>query len=129
MQGNVIQVKKHDKPLYHTGEERTAKSLTLIFFSCSICYLMILVQITRNFVLPPEIEDSANHQIYFIVHLMVQFFPSVSPIFLILNNKRLRMRVKELFKCTLNPETEVSPVHQLVKNPSTVTLTHKTNSK
>ena len=88
---------------------------------------MILVQVTRNFVLPPDTEDSANFQIYFIVHLMIQFFPSVSPIFLILSNKRLRMQVKELFKCTLNPETESSPIHRMVKNPSTVTLAHKPN--
>ena len=125
----TIQINGHDKPLYRTGEERTAKSLTLVFFIQFICavasYTMILTQVIRNFVLPPDNEDGANIQIYFIAQLMIQFFPCINPILLILSNKRLRMRVKELFKCTLSPETENSPTHHLVKKPS-ITV-HKTS--
>ena len=104
-----------DKPLYRTGEERTAKSLTLVFFiqfSCIlISYLMFYIQTVRNFALPPKNMDSPDFQIYFLMELMILFFPCVNPIFLILSNKRFRMRVKELFKCTLSPEVEASPQH------------------
>jgi hypothetical protein len=80
---NIIQIKECDKPLFHTGEEKTAKakSLTLVFFiqfACAvISFEMIFIQIIRNFVLD---EDSANFQIFFIVQLMIQFFPCVNPI-------------------------------------------------
>ena len=48
-----------------TGEERTQVINPRLLCSI-ISYFMILVQITRNFILPAEIEDYANHQIYFI---------------------------------------------------------------
>ena len=112
----VIKVNGRDKPLYRTGEERTAKSLSLVYFiqlgSNSISSGMLYVQIIRNFTLPPENSDGPDFQIYFIVLLIVQLFSCVNPIFLILSNKRLRLRVKELFKCTLSPEVEASPVHK-----------------
>ena len=110
-----IRINGQDKPLYHTGEERTAKSLTLVYFiqfSCIlISYLMFYIQTIRNFALPPENKDGPNFQLYFMVQLIILFFPCINPVFLILSNKRLRMRVKELFKCTLSPEVEASPVH------------------
>jgi hypothetical protein len=128
---NDIKINGRDKPLYCTGEERTAKSLSRVFFIHFICavisYVMIFVQVIRNFILSPETEDTSNFQIYFIVQLMVQFFPCINPIFLIMTNKRLRMRVKELFQCTLNPEKESSPTHRLVKKSSSVILAYNTN--
>ena len=72
---------------------------------------MAYIQILRNFTLPPENQDSQNFQIYFIVLLIAQLFPTTNPVYLILVNKRLRMRVKGLFKCELNPELEDSPSH------------------
>ena len=116
----TVRVNGQDKPLYRTGEERTAKSLTLVYFIQMICifisYSLSYTQIIRNFVLPPEIQDSPNFQIYFIVELMIQFFPCLNPIFLIATNSRLRGRVKGLFKCTLDPENEVSPTHLLAQS-------------
>ena len=118
---NTSAVVRCDKPLNHTGEERTAKSLILIYFiqfSCVfVSYLMYYIQTIRNFALPPEKEDGPDFQIYFVVVLIINFFPCINPIFLILSNKRLRMRVKELFKCTLSPEVEVSPVHVPTNRP------------
>ena len=117
----VVRVNRRDKPLFVTGEERTAKSLTLVYFIQFSCvfvgYGMTYIQVIRNFVLPTENSDGPDFQIYFVVLLMVQFFPCVSPIFLILSNKRLRIRVKGLFKCTLNPEMEASPLHNQANGP------------
>lgn len=112
-----VRINGRDKPLYCTGEERTAKSLTLVYFIHFSCifvgYGMHYTQVIRNFVLPVEGQDGPNFQFYFIVHLMVIFFPCMNPVFLILTNKRLRGRVRELYKCTLNPEVESSPAHHL----------------
>ena len=110
-----VQINRRDKPLYCTGEERTAKSLTLVYFiqfSCiAVSYMMYYVQNIRNFVLPTERRDGPDFQIYFVVQMGILLFPCTNPIFLILSNKRLRTRVKELFKCTLSPEVEASPAH------------------
>ena len=115
--GIFVRVNGQDKPLYRTGEERTAKSLTLVYFIQMICifvgYALVYTQMIRNFVLPPEIQDSSNFQIYFIVDLMIQFFPCLNPIFLIATNSRMRGRVKGLFRCSLYPENEASPTHLL----------------
>ena len=115
----VVRINGRDKPLYCTGEERTAKSLALIyfiqFFSITISYGMAYTQIIRNFTLPPENQDGRNFQIYFIVLLIAQLFPTTNPVYLILANKRLRMRVKGLFKCELNPELEDSPNHHAIE--------------
>jgi hypothetical protein len=119
----TIKINGRDKPLYRTGEERTAKSLSLIYFIQLGCILissgMLYVQISRNFILPPENSDGPDFQIYFIVLLSVQLYACVNPIFLILSNKRLRTRVKELFKCTLSPEVEASPVHKPTNKQTT----------
>ena len=116
----AIRINWLDKPLYHTGEERTAKSLTLVYyihFGCVfISYAMGYIQIIRNFVLPPENTDGPDFQIYFVMSLIFLFFPCTNPIFLILCNKRLRTRVKELLKCTLNPEVEASPMRKMKKS-------------
>ena len=121
---NIIKINGHDKPLYRTGEERTAKSLTLVYFIQLGCVLissgMLYIQIIRNFTLPPENIDGPDFQIYFTVLLSVQLYPCINPIFLILSNKRLRTRVKELFKCTINPEVEASPVHEQKNKQKTV---------
>jgi hypothetical protein len=37
---NFIQIKGHDKSLYHTGEEKTAASLILVFFIHFICAII-----------------------------------------------------------------------------------------
>jgi hypothetical protein len=124
----TIKINGRDKPLYCTGEERTAKSLTLayliqlviILISCGMIYL----QIIRNFILPPENGDGPDFQFYFIVNLIIQLYSCVIPIFLILSNKRLRTRVKELFKCTLSPEVEASPVHQPTNNQKSAAVRH-----
>ena len=109
-----IRIDKLDKPLYRTGEERGAKSLTLVYFIQFSCFFisfgMGYVQIIRTFV---QSRDSPSFQFYFLTLLIIQFFPCVNPIFLILSNKRLRMRVKELFRCTLSPEMEASPIHSV----------------
>ena len=130
----VIQVNRCDRPLYHTGEERTARSLTLVYFiqfSCILgSYLMFYIQVIRNFALPPENKDGPDIQIYFMVELIILFFPCINPIFLILSNKRLCTRVKELFKCTLNPEVEASPVHMPTNGPkksTSILVAQKTN--
>ena len=131
--GRVIRINQLDKPLYRTGEERTAKSLALVYFiqvSCGlISLLMFNINIIRNFVLPPEMVDNvAKLEIYYILAVIIQFFPCVNPIFLIMSNKRLRIRVKELFKCTLNPEVEESPVHKMTSKKTTrVIMASKTN--
>ena len=118
---NTDAVVRRDKPLNRAGEERTAKSLILVYFiqfSCVfVSYLMYYIQIIRNFALPPEKEDDPDFQIYFVVVMIINFFPCLNPIFLILCNKRLHMRVKELFKCTVNPEVEASLVHILTNRP------------
>ena len=125
-------IKGHDKPLYPTGEERTAKSLILVYFinfSCNtISLLMFYPQTIRNLVLSPEEVDGPDIQIYFVIPLMINLFPCVNPVFLILSNKRLRTRVKDLFKCTLSPEVEASPVHLPTVEPKPpVLLDLKTN--
>ena len=110
--GKHVRIDELDKPLFRTGEERTAKSLTLVYFIQFICvfisYGMIFAQVISNFIQP---QDSPDFQLYFVMLLIVQFFPCINPVFLILSNKRLRLRVKELFKCTLSPEVEASPIH------------------
>ena len=78
---------------------------------------MYYIQTILNFTLPPEREDGSDFQIYFVIALMINFFPSTNPVFLILSNKRLRSRVRELFKCTLSPEVEASPVHSPTVTP------------
>ena len=78
---------------------------------------MFYTQIIRNFALPPESGDGPDFQFYFVVQLTILFFPCINPIFLILSNKRLCTQVKELFKCTLNPEVEASPVHMHSNRP------------
>ena len=87
----VIQINGRDKLLYRTGEKRTAKSLTLVFFIQFICgvisIVMVFIQIIRNFVLPSDIEDGADFQIYFIVQLVVLFFPCINPIFFYLEQQ------------------------------------------
>ena len=111
----VIKINGRDKPLYRTGEERTAKSLALVYFIQLACIVissgMLYIQVIRNFTLPPENTDGPDFQIFFIVLLSAQLYSCVIPTFLILSNKRLRMRVRELFECTLSPEVEASPVH------------------
>ena len=73
---------------------------------------MFYIQNIRNFALPPEGRDGPDFQIYFMVQLTILFFPCANPVFLILSNKCLCTRVKELFtECTLSPEEEASPVH------------------
>ena len=117
----TVGINRRDKPLYRTGEVRTAKSLILVYFiqfSCIfISFLMYYIQTILNFTLPPEREDGSDFQIYFVIALMINFFPSTNPVFLILSNKRLRSRVRELFKCTLSPEVEASPVHSPTVTP------------
>ena len=119
--GKFIQINGRDKPLYRTGEERTAKSLTLVYFiqfTCiAVSYTLYYIQTIRNFALLTERGDGPDFQIYFAVQLSILFFPCVNPIFLVLSNKRLRLRVKELFKCTLSPEEEASPVHIPTSRP------------
>ena len=95
----VIKINGRDKPLYRTGEERTAKSLTLVYFiqfSCVfISSAMIYIQvIVRNYVLPEETRNGADFQIYFAVLMIIQHYPCITPIFLIWSNKRLRTQVK-----------------------------------
>ena len=121
-------------PIFNSaGEERTAKSLALVYFIQLGCILissgMVYIQIIRNFTLPPENRDGPDFQIYFIILLSVQLYSCVIPIFLILSNKRLRMHVKELFKCTLSPEEEASPVHEPANKSQTIAchFTPKTN--
>ena len=112
--GKDITIDKLDKPLFRTGEERTAKSLTFVFFiqfSCVfIGFGMGFAQAISNFIQP---QGSSDFKFYFVILLIVQFFPCINPVFLILSNKRLQKRVKELFKCTLNPEMEASPIHNV----------------
>ena len=133
---STVRIKGRDKPLYRTGEERTAKSLILVYFiqfsSVFISFLMYYIQTIRNFVLPPEREDGPDFQFYFVTALTILFFPCSNPVFLILSNKRLRTRIRELFKCTLNPEVEASPVHQqtnrrMLKKFDSVLINLKTN--
>lgn len=113
---HVIKINERDRPLYTTAEEGTAKSLTLVFFiqlfALSVSYGMSYVQIIRNFVLSAESQDSQDFQIYFIVILMAQLFPTTNAAYLILSNKRLRLRVKGLSKCQLSPYTGASPTHR-----------------
>ena len=117
----TVGINRRDKPLYRTGEVRTTKSLILVYFiqfSCIfVSFLMYYIQTILNFTLPPESEDVADFQIFFVITLIINFFPSTNPIFLILSNKRLRTRVKDLFKCTLSPEVEASPVHSPMVSP------------
>ena len=126
----TIKIKGRVKPLYRTGEERTAMSLTLVYFIQFICTIfgsiMIYIQvILRNYALPEEIRSSADYQLYFAIVLIVQHFPCVTPILFIWSNKRLRTRMKDLFMCTLNPEEELSPVHvpKIATTPSTNKVT------
>ena len=129
----VIRINQLDKPLYRTGEERTAKSLALIYsiqVSCSlISYIMYYISTIGNYIQPPPmIRNRPDFPIYFIVLVIVHYLPCINPIFLILSNKRLRIRVKELFRCTLNPEVEESPMHQLATKKITGSLlVEKTN--
>ena len=129
----VVRINGRDKPLYCTGEERTAKSLTLVYliqFSCILIgYGMLYIQAIRNFIMRVEIQDSPAIQIYFIVLLIILLFPCVNPVFLIMTNKRLRGRVKELYKCTLNPENEASPTHKLATTSTRVTFKINTSEK
>ena len=125
-----IKIKGRDKPLYRTGEERTAISLTLVYFiqfTCTIFgSIMIYIQANlRSYVLSEEIRSSADYQLYFAIVLIVQHYPCVTPILLIWSNKRLRTRMKDLFMCTLNPEEELSPMHvpKIATTPSTNKVT------
>ena len=111
----TIRINERDRPLYTTAEERTAKSLALVFFiqlfAIFISYGMSYIQIIRSFALPEDSQDGPNYQIYFVVILIAQLFPTTNPAYLILSNKRLRKRVKGLFKCKLNPDIG-SPTHR-----------------
>ena len=89
---------------------------------------MFYIQTIQNFVMPSERGDSPDFQIYFVIAIIINFFPCINPIFLILSNKRLRMRVKELFKCTLSPEEEASPVHIPTNNSRPKPISKKTMS-
>ena len=107
-----ITIDKLDKPIFCTGEQRTAKSLTFVFFIQFSCVFisvgMTFAQAISNFIQP---QGSTDFKFYFVILLIVEFFPCINPVFLILSNKRFRTRVKELFKCTLTPEMEASPIH------------------
>ena len=107
-----ITIDKLDKPIFRTGEQRTTKSLTFVFFIQFSCVFisvgMTFAQAISNFIQP---QGSTDFKFYFVILLIVEFFPCINPVFLILSNKRFRTRVKELFKCTLTPEMEASPIH------------------
>ena len=62
---------------------------------------MILVQITRNLVLPPDIEDSANFQIYFIVHYAKVYAPNIMCLILqiFVNTKLFNRKFCKLLEC------------------------------
>ena len=115
-----VRIDEHDRPLNATGEEGTAKSLAFIyfvhFFAISVSYAMGYANILRNYILSDEIEDHRDpkFQIFFTVLLIVFLFPTTNPLYLILSNKRLRNRVKGLFKCELNSYLGDSPVHTAV---------------
>ena len=116
----IARINEQDRPIYTTGEERTAKSFALVFFihlsTISISYGMSYVQIIRNFVLPPDVNENQDFYIFTTFILIAQLFTATNPVFLILSNKRLRMRVKGLFKCELNPNTGDSPAHTTTAN-------------
>ena len=111
----IVRIDGRDRPHYTSGEEGTAKSLAFIyfihFFTISISYVMGYANILRNYILSGEDHRNNSFQIYFTVLLMVLLFPTTNPVYLILSNKRLRKRVKGLFKCELNPYLGDSPVH------------------
>ena len=101
-----------------TGEEGTAKSLAFIyfiyFFSVFVSYVMGYANILRNYILFDEDHQDPKFEIYFTVLLIILLFPTTNPLYLILSNKRLRNRVKGLFKCELKPYLGDSPVHTTV---------------
>ena len=111
----IVRIDGRDRPLYISGEEGTAKSLALIyfihFFAISVSYAMGYANVLRNYILSGEEYPNPKFQIYFTVLLIFQFFPTTNPVYLILSNKRLRNRVKGLFKCELNPYLGDSPAH------------------
>ena len=113
----IVRINEQDRPIYTTGEERTAKSFALVYFihlsTISISYAMSYIQIIRNFVLPPDVGNSQDLYVYLLFTIVVQLFTATNPVYLILSNKRLRMRVKGLFKCELNPNTGDSPAHTI----------------
>ena len=120
----VVTINGQDKPLYLTEEERTAKSLTLIYFihfvgdfiSYGIYYIQFVI---NNFTSPLENQDSFEQQksVYLIIALILHFLNCVNPVLLILANKRLRIRVMGLFKCQLNPKMEETQDHNLNQRP------------
>jgi hypothetical protein len=109
---------RRDRPLYASGEEGTAKSLALIYFiylfTISVSYAMGYANILRNYILSGKDHFDPNFQVYFTVLLMTLLFPTTNPVYLILSNKRLRSRVKGLFKCELNPYLGDSPARTAV---------------
>ena len=111
----IVRIDGQDRPLYVSGEEGTAKSLAFIyfihFFAISVSYAMGYANVLRNYILSGEDHRNPKFQIYFTVLLMVLLFPTTNPVYLILSNKRLRNRVKGLFKCELNPYLGDSPAH------------------
>ena len=111
----IVRIDGRYRPLYASGEEGTARSLAFIyfihFFTISVSYALGYANVLRNYILSGEEHRNQNFQIYFTVILMVLLFPTTNPVYLILSNKRLRKRVKGLFKCELNPYLGDSPVH------------------
>ena len=114
----VLQVNGRDKPLYTTAEERTAKSLTVIYLLQFICtgitnisgFVLVILYSATDFALSPEGINSFNSCILLL--LAVYFIPTANPAILVFANKKFRQRVIGLLKCELNPhiETDVQPV-------------------
>ncbi len=127
-QTRANEIDGRDRPLYASGEEGTAKSLAFIyfihFFTISVSYVMGYANVLRNYILSGKDHQDQNFQIYFTVLLLILLFSTTNPVYLILSNKRLRNRVKGLFKCELTPYLGDSAAHtavavrEITKNPA-----------
>lgn len=129
----IIKINERNIPLHISGEEGTAKSFALVFFihffAMSLNIILYIVVIIQNTVLGFTTETNPNRQFLYLAILIARFFPSTGPVFLIFSNKRLRMRVKGLFRCELNPNVADSLMNTTDRSVDDKPTTQKKSSK
>ena len=122
----VLKVNGKDKPVQCTAEERTAKSLAIIFliqFTCAvIIYIYNAVRVIHAVVASRGnvVTFTRSHPAEDIFLLSLGLLPAANPAVLILTNKRFRNRVKEFFHWELKPETAES--RSLASNRKSIKL-------
>ena len=99
----ILKVNGRDKPIQCSTEERTAKSLVVLFgfrFAClAVSAVIAIVQaIKKAYNNVGNVEESIQSQFEDITVLFIFLLPTIGPALLIISNKRYRKRVRGLFQ-------------------------------